>query len=301
MTIDQKSLDFRKLELLTIVHRERSFSRAAEILGLNQSVVSYSIEKLRQAFNDPLFVRESGRTLPTERCETIVAYAKDSLSTFESLQTPTEFDPRNATGRLVIACNFFERELIIPRIVARLRQQAPKLDIEIIDAADVGHEKLLSKEADFVIGPYQRSDASFYSRILFSDSYACLIDKNHPEAGKKLTLKRYLKFAHILITYGGRWTSPYITELEKNGTPINPVIRIPSPAGIAALVTGSDLVATIPEGPANYLKTNHIVLPCPVVSPIEIRLVWSASTHHSALSLWARSLIGNALKNWTAS
>ena len=125
------------------------------------------------------------------------------------------------------------------------------------------------------------------------------MDCNHPASGQKLTLKRYLDFSHILVTYGGRWTSPYVAELEKNGTPLNPVIRIPSPAGIAAMVSGSDLVATIPEGPARFLASNHTVLPCPVVSPLEIRLVWSASTHHSAMSEWARSLIGEALRNWT--
>ena len=167
MATGQKSFDIRNLELLVIVHRERSFSRASEVLGLNQSVVSYSVEKLRQVFNDPLFVREAGQTLPTERCEKVVAFAKDALPMLESLQSPPEFNARSATGNLVIACNFFERVMIIPRIIALLRQEAPNLDIEIVDAADAGHEKLISKEADFIIGPYQRLDASFYSEFCF--------------------------------------------------------------------------------------------------------------------------------------
>ena len=67
------AMDFAALRTLRLLYENRSFTETAEVLGVNQSAVSYTIEKLRRAFSDPLFFRQGGRVVPTERCGIIVA------------------------------------------------------------------------------------------------------------------------------------------------------------------------------------------------------------------------------------
>ena len=66
---DPTSIDLAALSMLSLVFEKKSFSAAAESLGASQSTVSYTVEKLRKTFNDPLFVRKGEKIVPTLRCE----------------------------------------------------------------------------------------------------------------------------------------------------------------------------------------------------------------------------------------
>ncbi|WP_197532958.1 LysR family transcriptional regulator [Symmachiella macrocystis] len=55
--IDHLNLGGNTLTTFLTVLEETSVSRAAERLGVTQSAVSHTLEKLRGIFDDPLFVR----------------------------------------------------------------------------------------------------------------------------------------------------------------------------------------------------------------------------------------------------
>lgn len=297
MEDDLHALQLRSFMLLAAIAREGSFSAAADRLGLNQSVVSYGIEKLRQVYDDPLFVRIAGQTRPTERCEELIVLADKFIEDFQLLRTKGRFDPATTTERLVIACNYYERMLFVPRAVTALSRAAPGLQIEIIEASGIGHEKLLNREADLLIGPFRRENAAFYARTVATDRFAYMIDPAHPEAGKTLTLDRYLALDHILVTYGGRWQSGYLTELEQLGHSISPAIRIPSPAGIEELVRGTRLVATLPFALARKIGQGLHTSPGPFTADLRIQLIWTAVNHHSEMMKWARDMIATSLRS----
>ena len=63
---DLLNLDFNALRTLRQVFRFGSFSKAADAIGVKQSTVSYTIDRLRKALDDQLFVRQGGRNVPTE-------------------------------------------------------------------------------------------------------------------------------------------------------------------------------------------------------------------------------------------
>lgn len=291
------TLHLRSFTLLAAVAREGSFSAAADRLGLNQSVVSYGIDKLRQVFDDPLFVRIAGQTQPTARCEELIVLADKFIEDFQLLRTKGRFDPATTTERLVIACNYYERMLFVPRAIAALSRAAPGLQIEIIEASGIGHEKLLNRDADLLIGPFQRQNAAFYTRTVATDRFAYMIDPAHPEAGKALTLERYLALDHILVTYGGRWQSGYLTELAQLGHGIDPAIKIPSPAGIEELVRGTRLVATLPFALARKIGQGLYTSPGPFAANLQIQLIWTAVNHHSEMLKWARETIAASIRS----
>lgn len=294
---DPLGIDFRTLTLLVEVHRTRSFTRTAETFGINQSGVSYAIDKLRRVFKDVLFVREGASIIPTERCEEVVTFATELLADFETLQVSAGFVPATSTLKFTIACNFYERILLIPQIARAIRAQAPMLDLEITDAAGAGADKLLKSEADLLLGPFKRTDASFYSRSLYNDRYVCLLDPAHPAAEQDLSVEEYLALDHVHVTYGGRWKSNYLLEIEAQGRTIDFALQVPSPAGIERLVRGSDLVATIPMSLARVIGQDLAVRPCPFSAPLPIQMVWTARKHHSAAHKWLRDLVATEVRS----
>lgn len=295
-TIDPLSIDFRAFHVLTRVHDLGSFTRAAEELGINQSAVSYTIEKLRGVFQDPLFVREGRRLQPTARCGDVVAMAKDVTDRYLTVAGPSEFDPATSTARFVIACNYYERVLLVPKLVHELRAKVPHLNLEIIDAADMGDDRLLRGEADLLIGPFTASGAAFYTRKLYDERAILVMDNSHPMAGKEITLDDYLALDHVLITYGGRWKSKYIVELERMGHQLNFALRMPSPGGLQSVLSGSQLVCTVPSLLARSVGDRLHVAPCPVPSDMVIQLVWTARTHQSPMNVFLRELVYRTIR-----
>ena len=276
-------VDFAALHTLHAVQDHGSFTRAAEALGVTQSVVSYTIEKLRKVFDDPLFVRFDGRQKTTARCETILETTRNMMDDFLRLAEPDTLDMTQVEARLVIACNYYERIVLIPDMVKHLRAVAPKLELEIVSSADIGPDQLIRSHADLLIGPFQRNDAAFYSAKLFDEHYVCVIDPAHPAAMAPLTLEAYLGLEHIEITYGDLWTSGYQQQLAQSGHQMRIPIRVPSPAGLPKLIAGSPFVATVPRRLADHFKSELTILECPVPAPFDVRMIWTGRVHKSPL------------------
>ncbi|WP_304618021.1 LysR family transcriptional regulator [Paracoccus sp. (in: a-proteobacteria)] len=288
---DPRMLDFTALETLRLVHDLGSFTAAAERLDVNQSAVSYTIAKLRAAFGDPLFVREGGRQVPTERCERLLAQARQMLDLLDGMAQPERFDPARATGSVTIACNYYERILLIPRIVAALRAEAPGMSVRVINALGDGHHRLLAREADVLVGPFGRSESGFHTRRFYAEEYACLMDPSHPMAGKPLTVEDYFALRHVLIDYGGGWKSAYLQELEAAGHRLEPTLTVPSPAGLAELLSGSNLVATVPRRLGARIADRLAMSACPFRGRFDLSVVWTARTNASAMHRWLRDVI----------
>ena len=290
------SIDFAALDMLRVVHELGSFTAAAEKLNVNQSAVSYTIGKLRACFQDPLFVREGGRQVATDRCEEILAKSLQMLGMLDEMLQPDAFAPEQATQNVTIACNYYERVLLIPGIVAAIRQVAPKMTVKVISSLSDGHLRLLRREADVLIGPFERAESGFHSRRLYGEEYACLMDPGHPQARTPLDADRYLSLNHVLIDYGAGWQSAFLRELEAAGHRLTPTIVVPSPAGLGTLIAGSDLVATIPRRLGARDAETLTLAPSPFRGRFDVSLVWAAHTNASAMHRWLRDLIWSACR-----
>lgn len=288
---DLLSVDFAALDTLCRVHAQASFTRAAESLGVNQSAVSYTVEKLRRIFNDPLFVKEAGKQVPTPRCDSIVTQSRRLLDTYRDMATPDAFDPAKAQAEIIIACNYYERVLMIPAIARRLQREAPGIRLNIVNSFSDGPQRLLEGQADLLLGPFLPAESGYYFKELFEEEYVCLMDPDHPSAGGTPDLAGYLAFSHLIVTYGDRWKSRFLQEIEAAGHELTVAMKVPSPAGIGQLVSGTRLVATVPARLARRIGQGQAIVPCPVPARFKLTLAWTARTNTSPLHGWIRDTI----------
>lgn len=284
-------LDFMALQTLCLVHEKRSFTEAALALDVNQSAVSYTIKKLRRIFGDPLFFRQGTRVAATERCSAIVAEAAAMLRAVDRLTAPDTFDAATAQRGFVIACNYYERVVILPHLVRHIRRVAPGIRLDTIPSTATGDDQLRAAEADILIGPLRPDEADFYCRTLLDEHYVCLMDPGNPLAGADLTLEDFLSCDHARVNYGDTWQSPYLRELERRGLRPNNVLSVSSPAGLEDMVAGTSLVATVPGRVAARIGRGLHLTPCPVPAPFQIDLVWTTRTHASAAHRWLRDCV----------
>lgn len=288
---DPFAIDFAAIRTLRLVSELGSFSRAAEALGTNQSTISYTMDRLRAAFHDRLFVRQRGGIAPTPRCAEIVERAGRLLDAFEGLVQPADFDPATAFGRVMIICNYYERSVILPPTIAEVRRRAPRLAVEIKTAGAEGLAHLKRGEADLLVGPYEVHEESFYHRHLLDDHYACVMHRGHPLARKRLRLDDYVRASHAVVTYGGSWRSGYLRALDQRGLSLNQALAVPSISDLIHMLPGTDLISTVPSRIAPHIAPSVVARSCPVPEPFQIGMTWTSRTHHSAAHRWLRQLM----------
>ena len=289
-------VDIGALRTLVLVYDLRSFSAAAERLNVNQSTISYTVERLRSAFQDPLFVRQGNGVTATERCAGLVHWARETIGQIEGLASPAEFDPSAAKGTVTISCNHHERQTLIPQFSATMRATAPHARLVLLDAAGHGNVHLKQNQCDIVLGPVGIVGDNFYRRHVLTDHYACVMDPTNPLARGRITLSAYRKAEHVFVTHNGEWQPLYIDVLKAKGIVLEPAVTLPSHDCLERIIPGTNLIAAIPHHLARAMQGGLHIASLPFHVPISIDMYWSARTAKSGLHKWARGLLAEVAR-----
>lgn len=78
-------------------------TKAAAALRISQPAASYSLEKLRTTFDDPLFERSKRRLQPTPLCAQLYQAARATLAQINALGQPAEEEAELAGQVTVVA------------------------------------------------------------------------------------------------------------------------------------------------------------------------------------------------------
>ena len=66
------SFDLNLFVIMNSIYTEGSLTKAAEVVGITQPAVSNALSRLREKFNDDLFVRTGSGMVPTQKTENII-------------------------------------------------------------------------------------------------------------------------------------------------------------------------------------------------------------------------------------
>jgi DNA-binding transcriptional ArsR family regulator len=130
--IDYLGLDGNTLTKFLTVLEEMSVSRAAERLGVTQSAVSHTLDKLPVIFDDPLFVRVGRGIESTARARALQSSVASVLDDLKSLTDHRRFDPLAEQMDFTIAANDFPIHFIFPKLLKELSDEGIDLQIRFI-------------------------------------------------------------------------------------------------------------------------------------------------------------------------
>lgn len=286
-----KRIDFSALATLRLVYRKLSFTDAAAELNVKQSSVSYTIDRLRNAFDDPLFVRQGNNISATEKCAEIVQAADRILGELERVTVPSKFDPATIETSITISATYLSRSVIMPGIIQELRHEAPGVSVEMISGFSNVSQQLRSGSADLALSPLSIEESGVYGAFLFQDPYVCLMDRSNPLAQGKLTPKAFSDASHLIIHYGNSWQPLYHDAMSSRGLSLNVAVSTPEPEDVRLFLPGTDLVVAMPSRIAHQFATGLHMCPCPVPAATQVNMYWPARLNRSPLHEWLRSKI----------
>lgn len=288
-------IDLKLLTILQEIYRTRSVSQAAENIQLSQPSVSIALGKLRKRFNDPLFVRTSAGMEPTPLASELMHPVGEAMSLLAyALRHHIVFDPKQSERCFRICMTDISQIVLLPRLLNHLKDAAPSIRIEVLNIAADTPRLLESGEADLAIGFMPQLEAGFYQQKLFSQRFVCMLRKDHPRIGDKLSLSQFVEESHVqVVTSGtGHWIIDKVLEDKRVDRKI--ALRVPNFLGIALIVANSDLLVTIPVRLAEALATtpNVKMLRAPVNFPAyAVKQHWHERYHHDPRNQWLRSVV----------
>lgn len=298
---DQALFDKIDLHLIRVLHTvltERSVSRAAIRLGMHQPAVSAALKRLRDLAGDPLLVRSGAGMVPTDAGLRMVEPSASILRAAEVMFTEVRgFDPQTATSTFRVAASDYLDPLFLPQLVAQVKAQAPRCQIEIhpLSAASNYHAQLAQGAVDVVVGNWLKPPEELHLGTLFADEVVCLVAADHPAVRRGWTAESWLASEHIAPTPTHPGARGVIDDhLESLGLARNITARCPHFGLIPAMVASSLLVLTTGR---QYCERFTAQLPvkilqCPIAFPqLTYYQLWHERSHASASGRWLRERI----------
>jgi DNA-binding transcriptional LysR family regulator len=128
--VQLKNIDLNLLVVLDDLHTTRSTTTTARRLGRTQSAISHALARLRDVFDDPLFVR-SGRALaPTATALALAGPLHELLERTQTLvQTGASFDAARLARTFTMASTDFFDTVVLPRALPALLREAPSTSV----------------------------------------------------------------------------------------------------------------------------------------------------------------------------
>lgn len=290
---DRPLLDINLLQLFDLLYSARSVTRAAEQLGLAQPTISIWLGKLRQQLNDPLFVRTPSGMQPTPVADALIGTAREALESLRHLSNwESTFIPSSSERRFRICMTDASHITLLPQLLAHVRSIAPKIRLGAarIDAQTA--HALESGDADLALGLIPELGAGFYQQSLFTQDWVCLANAHHPRVDGALTLDTYQQEAHIGIVSGTGYRL-LDAALEREHIARRVVLELPGFLGLAAIVSSTDLLVTLPRHIGETLARigDLQVVSCPLpISPFSVKQHWHTRYHRDAGNRWLRGV-----------
>ncbi|SPX84673.1 LysR family transcriptional regulator [Moraxella ovis] len=129
---DIRTLDLNLLKAFVVLLDECNVSRAAHRLSVTQPAMSGILNRLRDSFDDPLFVRVQHGMQPTDRAVALGQIARKVLQDVGSMLSPPKLEPEKLDITLRIAAMDYVQQIIALPLILRLRRLAPNVKAALL-------------------------------------------------------------------------------------------------------------------------------------------------------------------------
>lgn len=294
-----RRLDLNLLPAFDALLRHRSVTAAAGELAMSPSALSHALARLREALADELFVRIGNAMQPTAYAEALAAPVAAALEALAlGLGEARGFDPATSERTFVLAATDYTAFAVLPPLLKRLQQAAPRLRCKVIySSGRASSEELAAGRIDFGIG-YEEDPVppapGIESFDWLTDDYVVIAAQSHPAIRGAITLEQYLAARHVVVTPWNE-SSGYIDKvLEKIGYQRDVALYLPSVLAAPFVIGGSELVMTVPRRAALALRQAAAINihDAPFAIPRYTVKVYGHVRHsRTAAHLWMKDLL----------
>lgn len=292
-TSQLRRLDLTLLLVFLGLVRHRKAADVALELGLTQSAISQAVKRLRDIFQDDLFLRRPHGMEPTATALALEDPVRRAVEALRgALGTARAFEPMQAEGVVRIAALDAEQAVLIPPLAARLRQRAPGLTLSVLPLGrGAAMEALADGRADLVLGYVWDLPDAISGEPLYDESF---LVAGRPDAlphAPHISLDAYCAADHVLISPGGDMRGVVDDQLAAMDCRRRVILGLPAFLPALAAVSASGALVTLPArltrsfAPGFGLVTAEPPIP---VRSFPVSVFWHRRNDADPKTLWIR-------------
>jgi DNA-binding transcriptional LysR family regulator len=296
-----KTPDLNLLPIAFALYDELSVSKAARVLGMSQPAVSMALRRMRETFDDPLFVRVPTGISPTPRAHAIIHAARPLVARLQQdLLKGQTFDPETSTQTFTLALSDVGEMAFLPRVLQLLQVKAPHCAVRSVSmpGPQLAHE--LEKGAvDLAAGYFPAlATKNFRQRRLSTHRFACLMRAKHPLWSEQMTVDRFLAADHLVVREEGRSQEALERYLRRRRIRRHVRVYTAHFLGMPFILAQTDLIATIPYAVAQDFAGMSpqlaVALPPFEIAGFDLKLHWHRRFDNEARNRWLRDQLVSA-------
>lgn len=291
------ALDLNLLHALVVLVEESSTTSAARRLGLAQSTVSGTLQKLRDAFDDELLVRQGRGLEPTPRALELAEACRPHLDGLVAAVGALErFDPARDARIFHLGCTDAVALTVLPRLTETLRRDAPACDLVVRIGDYRVLPGLLASGGITTALAYLRDAPSATAKVqsIRRSPWIVLRDRAQPAVKG---MDDFVSRPHALVTPAGDLAGFVDEQLANRNLQRRVVLGMTSFALLLPALRGTDLISTVPDFVGKTLaELGDLAMDaCPVnVPPITNTMSWRATADQDPAERWFRSKLSEA-------
>lgn len=289
--------DLNLLKAFDALYAERHVTRAGQRIGLSQSAMSGALTRLREVFNDELFVRSPAGMQPTPRADDLAGPISAALRLMRGVLQDDGFDPGTADHIVTIAMTDYAAFVLLPPLLARLADDAPRLDVRVrgIFGKDEVIDLLDSGEASLAISVPVDAPARILERPLFQEGFACISRPGHPAFVDGAGMEAFAAASHLLVSPEGDRTGLVDSKLAALGLERRVVLNLPQFLVAPFVVADTNIIATLAERVARRFAAADIGIavhkPPIALSDWPLVMMWHRRVDDHPATVWLRDCI----------
>jgi len=290
-----KNIDLNLLLVFLKIYETRNLSKSSSALSLSQPGVSLALKRLKDHFEDPLFVRTPKGMEPTLFAQALFPTIKTAAESLQaSLGFRLDFLAEKSDRVFHLSMSEFGQILLLPRLLERLNVLAPRVRVAV-SAITLDIENELSEGlVDLALGVAYPLKDHFFQRLIFESPYIGLVSKDHPEIGDAISIQQYESVRHLTIRNQSSGFYLVNKHLESLGIYRKFAANLSNYTSVATILTMTNQFITTPVRVADVLmqqgKLKKVSLPFDV-APMKFMQHWHVRQDVDPGNRWLRNLV----------
>jgi DNA-binding transcriptional LysR family regulator len=211
-------MDTRQLQAFCAVVEKKSFSQAAEQLGVTQPAVSLQVRALEQRLGQSLLDRSGRRVEPTEAGSRLYKSAQRMLALEQQLLEEVSADDGRLAGTLAIGASTGPGAHLVPLLLCEFQREHPDLHValSIWDTQTV-IEHVADRQLELGVVGALRRHRSLEFEPLVRDEIVLAVPPGHHAAGGTITVEELREETLIVMQEGAGVRQVVEEELRRAG------------------------------------------------------------------------------------
>jgi LysR family nod box-dependent transcriptional activator len=295
-------LDLNLLVALDVLLKERSVTRAAELMHVSASAMSGSLSRLREYFDDELLVSIGRKMEITPRGALLQDGVRDLLLRIEStIGAQPEFQPHASDRTFRIFASDFVQAILAPPMFKLAAQAHSTVRFEFLAQVAQPHRDLERGEADLLIIPTGFMSPEHPLEPLFYEDFVCVVWRDSRLAAGELSFDRYVNAEHVTMQPSGSRADAFETWfLKRYGVTRKVTVTTYSFVTLPAMVVGTERIATMHRRLARQLSQAWPleIRPTPIaIDRMEESMQWHKFRSKDSGLVWLRALLKQAAQH----